>query len=182
MMPLFQMQRCRPKNILKKNSLGDRYSHEKIVIPLLISTSVWNFQFHCTVHFENIITMPLTSTCTSNSDISLSWVMLNTSSVQSNKFQGCALRTIKGSLMLWPCEIQSTYNLGQNWRENCILEKHFSKHRRCTSSSLSPFTWKQCCCVFKKKPDPWTFVGSNIELGEGVFFPQRHRFGNSFVT
>ena len=124
MMPLFQMQRCRPKNILQKNSLGDRYSHEKIVIPLLISTSVWNFQFHCTVHFENIITMPLTSTCTSNSDISLSWVMLNTSSVQSNKFQGCALRTIKGSLMLWPCEIQSTYNLGQNWRENCILEKH----------------------------------------------------------
>ena len=25
------------------------------------------------------------------------------------------------------------------------------------------------------------FVGSNIELGEGVFFPKRHRFGNSFV-
>ena len=99
-MPLFQMQCCRPKNILQKNSLGDRYSHEKIVIPLLISTSVWNFQFHCTVHFENIITMHLTSTCTSNSDISLSQVMLNTSSVQSNKFQGCALRTIKGSLML----------------------------------------------------------------------------------
>ena len=28
-----------------------------------------------------------------------------------------------------------------------------------------------CCCVFKRKPDPWAFVGSNIELGEGVFFP-----------
>ena len=26
------------------------------------------------------------------------------------------------------------------------------------------------------------FVGSNIELGEGVFFPQRRHFGNSFVA
>ena len=60
--------------------------------------------------------------------------------------------------------------------------KHFSKHRSCTGSSLSPFPWKQCCCVFKRKPDPWAFVGSNIELGEGVFFPQRRRFGNSFVA
>ena len=24
--------------------------------------------------------------------------------------------------------------------------------------------------IFKRKPDPWTFVESNIELGEGVFF------------
>ena len=31
-------------------------------------------------------------------------------------------------------------------------------------------------------PDPWAFVESNIELGEGVFFPRRHRFGNSFVA
>ena len=30
--------------------------------------------------------------------------------------------------------------------------------------------------------DPWAFVGSNIELGEAVFFPQRRRFGNSFLA
>ena len=30
--------------------------------------------------------------------------------------------------------------------------------------------------------DPWEFVGSNIELEEGVFSPQRRRFGNSFVA
>ena len=76
----------------------------------------------------------------------------------------------------------TTYNLGQNCWENCILGEHFSKNRSCTGSSLSPFPWKQCCCVFKRKPDPWAFVGSNIELGEGVFFPQRRRFGNSFVA
>ena len=34
----------------------------------------------------------------------------------------------------------------------------------------------------KRKPDPWAFVGSNIELGEGDFFPQRRRLGNSFVV
>ena len=34
----------------------------------------------------------------------------------------------------------------------------------------------------KKKPDPWAFVGSNIELGEGLFFPQRRHSGNSFVA
>ena len=66
----------------------------------------------------------------------------------------------------------STYNLGQNCWENCILGQHFSKHRSCTGSSLSPFPWKQCCCVFKRKPDPWAFAGSNIELGEGAFSPQ----------
>ena len=75
-----------------------------------------------------------------------------------------------------------SYNFGQNCWENCILGQHFSKHRSCTGSSLSPFPWKQCCCVFKRKPDPWAFVESNIELGEGVFFPQRCRFGNSFVA
>ena len=74
------------------------------------------------------------------------------------------------------------YNLGQKSWENCILGKYFSKHRSCTGSFLSPFPWKQCCRVFKRKPDPWAFVGSNIELGEGVFFPQRRRFGNSFVA
>ena len=74
------------------------------------------------------------------------------------------------------------YNLGQNCWENCKLGQHFSKHRSCTGSSLCPFPWKQCCCVFKRKPDPWAFVGSNIELGEGVFFRQRRRFGNSFVA
>ena len=74
------------------------------------------------------------------------------------------------------------YNLGQNCWENCILGQHFSKHRSCTGSSLSPFPWKQCCCVFKRKPDPWAFVASNIELGEGVFFMQRRPFGNSFVA
>lgn len=37
----------------------------------LISTSVWNFQFHSTVHFESVLTMHLTSTCTCNSDIFL---------------------------------------------------------------------------------------------------------------
>ena len=42
------------------------------------------------------------------------------------------------------------------------------------------YTWTACCYVFKRKPDPWAFVGSNIELGEGVFFAQRRRFGNSF--
>ena len=26
------------------------------------------------------------------------------------------------------------------------------------------------------------WIGSNIELGKGVFFPQRRRFGNSFVA
>ena len=75
-----------------------------------------------------------------------------------------------------------SYNFGQNCWENCILGQHFYKHRSCTGSSLSPFPWKQCCCVFKRKPYPWAFVESNIELGEGVFFPQRCRFGNSFVA
>ena len=76
----------------------------------------------------------------------------------------------------------TTYNLGQNCWENCILGQHFSKNRSCTGSSLSPFPWKQCCCVFKRKPDPWEFLGSNIESEEGVFFPQRRRFGNSSVA
>ena len=62
------------------------------------------------------------------------------------------------------------------------LGKFFAKHRSCTVSSLSPFLWKQCCCVFKRKPVAWAFVGSNIELGKGDFFPQRRRFGNSFVA
>ena len=31
-----------------------------------------------------------------------------------------------------------SYNLEQNCWENCILGQHFSKHRSCTSSSLSP--------------------------------------------
>ena len=34
----------------------------------------------------------------------------------------------------------------------------------------------------QRKPDLWEFVGSNIELGERVFFPQRRRFKNSFVA
>ena len=38
----------------------------------------------------------------------------------------------------------------------------------------SPSPWKRCCCVFKRKPDPWVFVGSNFELGKGVFFTQSH--------
>ena len=82
------------------------------------------------------------------------------------------------------CSINTpaSYNLGQNCWENCMLGQHFSKHRSRTDSSLSPFPWKQCCCVFKRKPVPWAFVGSNIELGEGVFIPQRRRFGNSFVA
>ena len=36
--------------------------------------------------------------------------------------------------------------------------------------------------VYLKKPDPWAFVGNNIELEEADFFPQRRRFGNSFVA
>ena len=88
----------------------------------------------------------------------------------------------KESLEKWLLFFFQSYNLGQNCWENCILGQHFSKHRSCTGSSLSPFPWKQCCCVFKRKPDPWAFVGSNIELGEGVFFPQRRRFRNSFVA
>ena len=75
-----------------------------------------------------------------------------------------------------------TDNLWQNCWENCVLGEHFSKHHSCTGYSLSSFPWKQCCCVFKRKLDPWAFVGSNIELGEGDFFPQRHGFGNSFVA
>ena len=54
-----------------------------------------------------------------------------------------------------------------------------------------PYT-HMCPCVLLKsgfffmlciqKSDPWACVGSNIELGEGDFFPQRRRFGNSFVA
>ena len=36
--------------------------------------------------------------------------------------------------------------------------------------------------VYLKKPDSWAFVGNNIELEEADFFPQRRRFGNSFVA
>ena len=36
--------------------------------------------------------------------------------------------------------------------------------------------------AYLKKPDPWAFVGNNIELEEADFFPQRRRFGNSFVA
>ena len=73
------------------------------------------------------------------------------------------------------CICNTGYNLGQNCWENCILGERFSKHHSCTGSSIFPFPWKQCCCVLKRKPDPWVFVGSNSELGEGDFFPQRHR-------
>ena len=52
----------------------------------------------------------------------------------------------------------------------------------CTGSFLSPLPWKQCFCIFKRKPDPWAFVGRNIHLSEGNFFPQSRRFGNSFVA
>ena len=71
-----------------------------------------------------------------------------------------------------PPHLFPTYNLRQNCWENCILGEHFSKHRSGTGCSLSLFPWKQCRCVFKRKPDPLAFVGSNIELGEGVFSPQ----------
>ena len=40
----------------------------------------------------------------------------------------------------------------------------------------------QCCGVLKRKPDPWAFLGSNIELGEEDFFPQRRRLGNTFIV
>ena len=39
----------------------------------------------------------------------------------------------------------STYNLGQNCWQNCILRQHFSKNRSCTGSSPFPLPWKQCC-------------------------------------
>ena len=29
-------------------------------------------------------------------------------------------------------------------------------------SPPSPSPWKQCCCVFKRKPDPWAFVERNF--------------------
>ena len=48
--------------------------------------------------------------------------------------------------------------------------------------SSAPSPESNVVVYFKRKPDPWAFVGSNIELGEGVFFPQRRRFGNSFVA
>ena len=94
------------------------------------------------------------------------------------------IRPFAGSMTPTRTYLQSlgNYNLGQNCWENCVLGEHFSKHRSCTGSSLSPFPWKQCCCVLKRKPDPWAFLGSNIELGEGDFFPQRRRFGNAFVV
>ena len=57
----------------------------------------------------------------------------------------------------------------QNCSENCILGEHFWKNRSCTDSSLSPSPWKQCC-VLNRKPDPWAFVGSNIEVREGDSF------------
>ena len=63
-----------------------------------------------------------------------------------------------------------TYNLGQNCWESCKLEEHFSKHRSCYRFSLSPFPRKQCCCVFRRKPGPSAFVGSNIELGKVISF------------
>ena len=93
-------------------------------------------------------------------------------------------RPFAGSMTPTRTYLQSlgNYNLGQNCWENCVLGEHFSKHRSCTGSSLSPFPWKQCCCVLKRKPDPWAFLGSNIELGEGDFFPQRRPFGNTFVV
>ena len=40
------------------------------------------------------------------------------------------------------------------------------------SSPSSPESNVVVACVLKRKPDPWAFVGSNIELGEGVFSPQ----------
>ena len=50
-------------------------------------------------------------------------------------------------------------------------------------SSFSPFPESNVVVYSKESgPDSWAFVGSNIELGEGDFFPQRHCFGNSFVT
>ena len=87
-----------------------------------------------------------------------------------------------------PPPLFPTYNLRQNCWENCILRTHFSKHRSGTGCSLSLFPWKQCLCVFKRKPAPLAFVGSNIELGEGVFSPQcvvldmmGKTFSNNFV-
>ena len=82
----------------------------------------------------------------------------------------------------WNPASYSGHNLEQNCFESCIIGESFSKHRSCTDSSLSSSPWKQCCCVFKRKPDSSAFVGSNIELGEGDFFPRSRCFGNSFVS
>ena len=34
---------------------------------------------------------------------------------------------------------------------------------------------EQCCSVFERAPHPRVFVGSKVELGEGVFFTQNCR-------
>ena len=45
----------------------------------------------------------------------------------------------------------TTYNLGQNCWENCILGQHFSKNRSCTGSSLCPLPLKAMLLCIQKK-------------------------------
>ena len=46
----------------------------------------------------------------------------------------------------------TSYNLGQNCLENCILGEHFPKHPSCIDSSHSPSPREAMLCV-QKKPD-----------------------------
>ena len=149
-----------------------------ISLPLSCTTTTWNFQklpsyaFYggsvvcVSIHF---FSQPLIST-------------LVAASISPFSHHRCKILVFLPTKLVSFGFYLSLYNLGQNCWKNCILGEYFSKHRSCTVSSLSPFPWKQCCFVFKRKPVPWAFVGSNIELGKGDFFPQRRRFGNSFVA
>ena len=63
----------------------------------------------------------------------------------------------------------TSYNLGQNCLENCVLGEHFPKHPSCIDSSHSPSPWKQCC-VFKKRLIPGRLQGAALNWGEGISF------------
>ena len=65
----------------------------------------------------------------------------------------------------------TSYNLGQNCLENCILGEHFPKHpiRSCIDSSHSPSPRKQCC-VFKKSLIPERLQEAALNWGRGISF------------
>lgn len=75
-------------------------------------------------------------------------------------------------------------NLGQNCEKIVYLGSIFLNNIAVRGSSFFPLTPESNVVVYSKesRPDSWAFVGSNIEVGEGDFFLQRHCFGNSFVT
>ena len=72
----------------------------------------------------------------------------------------------------------------QSWTK--LLRKfytwdHFSKLIVAVPVLPSPSS-PESHVVVHSKEDPWAFVESNIELWKEDFFPQRRRFGNSFVA